>query len=198
MLCVVTLALEDVLAEAGLRVDPGEFLNLVADAARRLVPPHPDPAQFFTADQRTALTEAGLDLSPAREDEADDRAPSVAAQAVLAESSLTVSGAAERLGVDPSRVRHRLAARRLSGWKGQQGWRLPAWQFTGDGVLPGLAQVLAEAGDGQPPLVLAAFMTTPQDDLLIGDERVSPRQWLLAGGDPRPVAALAGTLGTAF
>lgn len=198
MVCAVTVALEDVLAKAGLRIDPGDFLTLVEDAARRLTPPNPDPAHFFTPGQREALAGAGLDLSPHREDEPDHRAPSVAAHAVLAESALSVSGAAERLGIDPSRIRHRLAAHRLSGWKEQGGWRLPAWQFTADGVLPGLAQVLAEVGEHQPALVLAAFMTSPQDDLQVGEDPVTPRQWLLAGGDPRPVAALAATLGTAF
>jgi hypothetical protein len=194
----VTLALEDVLAKAGLRIDAEDFLTLVQDAARRLVPPNPDPAQFFTPPQRQALGEVGLDLSPHHEDEPDYRARSVAARAVLAESALTVAAAANLLGIDPSRVRHRLAGRRLTGWKDQGGWRLPAWQFTEDGVLPGLDVVLAAVPEDEPALVVAAFMTSPQDDLVIAGDPGTPRQWLLAGGDPRPVAALAGTLGTAF
>lgn len=194
----VTVALEDVLAKAGLRIDAADFLTLVEDAARLLTPPNPEPAHFFTPDQRAALGQAGLDLSPFREDESDYRARSVAAQAVLAESALTVSGAANLLNIDPSRVRHRLGARRLTGWKDQGGWRLPAWQFTEDGVLPSLETVLAAVPGDEPALVVAAFMSTKQDDLVIAGEPVTPRQWLLAGGDPRPVAALAGTLGTAF
>lgn len=194
----MTLALEDVLAKAGLRIDAADFLTLVEDAARRLVPPNPEPAHFFTAAQRQALGEVGLDLSPHHEDEPDYRARSVAARAVLAESALTVTAAASLLGIDPSRVRHRLAARRLTGWKDQGGWRLPAWQFTEDGVLPGLDAVLAAVPEDEPALVVAAFMTSPQDDLVLAGEPGSPRQWLLAGGDPLPVAALASTLGTAF
>jgi hypothetical protein len=194
----VTVALEDVLAKAGLRIAAAEFLTLVEDAARQLVPPNPDPAHFFTADQREALGEAGLDLSPHLDDEPDYRARSVAAQTVLAESSLTVSAAATLLGIDPSRVRHRLGARRLAGWKDQGGWRLPAWQFTEDGVLPSLEAVLTAVPEDEPALVVAAFMTTKQDDLVLAGEAVTPRQWLLARGDPRPVAALARTLGTAF
>lgn len=194
----MTVALEDVLAKAGLRIAPAEFLTLVEDAARRLVPPNPEPAHFFTATQREALGEVGLDLSPYQDDEPDYRAHSVAAKAVLAESALTVSGAATLLRIDPSRVRHRLGARRLAGWKDQNGWRLPAWQFTEDGVLPSLEVVLAAVPEGEPALVVAAFMTTKQDDLVIAGEAVTPRQWLLAGGDPGPVVALARTLGTAF
>ncbi|WP_236796890.1 DNA-binding protein [Amycolatopsis sp. GM8] len=194
----MTVALEDVLAKAGLRIDAADFLTLVEDAARRLVPPNPEPAHFFTASQRQALAEVGLDLSPHHEDEPDYRARSVAAQAVLAESALSVADAARLLHIDPSRVRHRLGARRLAGWKAQSGWRLPAWQFTAGGVLPNLDAVLAAVPVDEPALAVAAFMTSRQDDLVIAGDAVTPRQWLLAGGDPRPVAALASTLGTAF
>ncbi|PPK66835.1 DNA-binding protein [Actinokineospora auranticolor] len=192
----MTVALEHVLAKAGLRVDPTEFLELVEEAARRLSPANPDPADYFSADQREALTDVGLDLTPRRPDEVDSRARAVAAQAVLRDSALTVAAAAEAVGVDTSRIRHRLAAGRLAGWKDRGGWRLPAWQFAPSGVLPGLEAVLAAVPDDQPPLVVAAFMTTPQPDLRIDEEPATPRQWLLAGGSPTRVAALASALGT--
>jgi hypothetical protein len=192
----MSIPLENVLARAGLRVSPGQFLNLVEDAARQLSPPNPNPADYFTPDQRAALTEVGLDLRPRRSDEVDSRARTVAAQAVLRDSALSVTDAAAMLGVDTSRIRHRLAAGRLIGWKDRGGWRLPAWQFTGSGVLPGLETVLAAIPDDQPPLVVAAFMTTPQVDLPISGRPATPRQWLLAGGDPERVAQLALVLGT--
>ncbi|HVV19393.1 MAG TPA: DNA-binding protein [Pseudonocardiaceae bacterium] len=192
----MTVALETVLAKAGLRVDPDEFLSLVEDAARRLTPPHPDPAGYFTADQRDALRDVGLDLSPLRDDETDGRARAVAEQAVLHDSALTVTEAARTIGVDNSRIRHRLLARRLMGWKDRGGWRLPAWQFTENGVLPGLEQVLASLPADQPPLVVAAFMTTPQEDLMARSRAITPCEWLQAGGDPQRVARLAAMLGT--
>lgn len=192
----MTLALEAVLAKAGLRVDPDQFLSLVEDAARRFTPPHPDPGGYFTADQREALRDVGLDLSPLRDDEPDARARAVAEQAVLHESALTVSEAAKTIGVDTSRVRHRLLSGRLMGWKDKGGWRLPAWQFTEHGVLPGLEQVLAALPADQPALVVAAFMTTPQDDLLARSRPISPSEWLSSGGDPQRVARLAAMLGT--
>ena len=116
--------------------------------------------------------------------------------AVLRDSALSVADAAGVVGVDASRIRHRLAAGRLCGWKDRGGWRLPAWQFTKAGVLPGLEAVLAAVPDDQPALVVAAFMTTPQPDLALDNAPATPRQWLLAGGDPTTVAALASTLGT--
>lgn len=193
---MTTVALEDVLAKVGLRVSAGQFLTLVEDAARRLSPPNPDPGHYFSPDQRTALGEVGLDLSPRTGNEVDARAKTVVAQAVLRDSALTVADAAATLDVDTSRVRHRLAAGRLAGWKDRGGWRLPAWQFTSGGVLPGLERVLAALPGDQPPLVVAAFMTTPQEDLRLAGEPATPRQWLLAGGDPGPVVELGGVLGS--
>ncbi|WP_410599192.1 DNA-binding protein [Amycolatopsis sp. lyj-90] len=193
----MSIALENVLAKAGLKVDANEFLNLVEDAARRLSPPNPDPSHYFSADQRAALTDVGLDISPRSEDEPDFRARTVAAHAVLADSALSVLEAAKALGVDDSRIRHRLKEGRLTGWK-DQGWRLPAWQFTGSGVLPGLEVVLRAVPEDQPALVVAAFMSTPQSDLVINEHPATPRQWLLSGGDPEHVARLVATLGSPF
>ncbi|WP_409495556.1 DNA-binding protein [Amycolatopsis sp. cmx-11-12] len=193
----MSIALENVLAKAGLKVDANEFLTLVEDAARRLSPPNPDPSHYFSADQRAALTDVGLDISPRSEDEPDFRARTVAAHAVLADSALSVLEAAKALGVDDSRIRHRLKEGRLTGWK-DQGWRLPAWQFTGSGVLPGLEIVLRAVPEDQPALVVAAFMSTPQTDLVINEHPATPRQWLLSGGDPEHVAKLVATLGSPF
>jgi hypothetical protein len=192
----MTVALERVLAKAGLRVDPNQFLSLVEDAARRLTLPHPEPAGYFTADQRETLLDIGLDLSPLRPDETDGRARVVAQQAVLHDSALTVNEAARTIGVDPSRVRHRLLAHRLMGWKDRGGWRLPAWQFTEQGVLPGLEQVIEALPTDQPALVIAAFMTTPQEDLTARSRSISPCEWLQSGGDPQRVVRLATMLGT--
>lgn len=193
----MSLALENVLAKAGLKVDANEFLTLVEDAARRLSPPNPDPSHYFSPDQREALTDVGLDLTPRNESEPDFRARTVAAHAVLADSALTVTEAAKALGVDDSRIRHRLKEGRLTGWK-DQGWRLPSWQFAGSGVLPGLETVLRALPEDQPALVVAAFMSTPQTDLVINEHPATPRQWLLSGGDPDHVARLIAMLGSPF
>ncbi|MCI2421805.1 DNA-binding protein [Saccharopolyspora sp. K220] len=192
----MSAALETVLARAGLKVTANEFLNLVEDAAKKLTSPQVDPAAHFTEAERAALAEAGLDLTPLSDAEVDPRARTVAEQAVLRDTALSVNQAAERVGVDSSRIRHRVSERRLIGWKDRGGWRLPAWQFTETDVLPGLDTVLALMPIDQPALVLANFMTTPQEDLELGDRPASPREWLLAGGDPQRVAELAATIGT--
>ncbi|SFD81117.1 hypothetical protein SAMN04487819_103295 [Actinopolyspora alba] len=192
----MTVALETVLARAGLKVTAHEFLVLVEDAAKRLTPPQADPSAHFDESERAALIETGLDLSPLAEQETDPRARAVAEQTVLRDTALSVGQAAEIVGVDSSRIRHRVASRRLIGWKDRGGWRLPAWQFTEDDVLPGLETVLAAMPGDQPALVLANFMTTPQQDLDLGDRPVSPRDWLMAYGNPQRVAELAAVIGT--
>lgn len=186
--------LQSALTRAGLRVEADEFVSLVEDASRRLAPIDPRPADYFSGDQQAALKSVGLDLSPLRSGERDVRARTVALQAVLRDTALTVAGAADRIGVDASRIRHRLAEAQLAGWKDRGGWRLPVWQFTDDDVLPGLTTVLAAIPADQPTLVVAAFMTTPQAAL--GDPPVTPRDWLLAGGSPARVASLMSVLGT--
>lgn len=186
--------LRSALTRAGLRVEADEFVSLVEDASRRLAPVDPRPADYFSPSQRNTLESVGLDLSPLRAGERDVRARTVALQAVLRDTALTVAGAAERVGVDASRIRHRLSAGQLVGWKDHGGWRLPVWQFTDDDVLPGLGTVLADVPEDQPALVVAAFMTTPQTAL--GDPPVTPRDWLLAGGSPARVASLMSVLGT--
>jgi hypothetical protein len=192
----MSVALETVLARAGLKVTAHEFLSLVEDAAKRLTPPQVDPAAHFTESERMALADVGLDLTPRGDDEGDPRARTVAEQAVLRDTALSVNQAAERVGVDSSRIRHRIGSGRLIGWKDRGGWRLPVWQFTDTDVLPGLEIVLASMPSDQPALVLANFMTTPQEDLELGDRPVTPREWLMAGGSARRVADLASTIGT--
>ncbi len=192
----MSVALEAVLARAGLQVTATEFLSLVEDAAKRLTPRQEDPSERFTDAECAALSEVGLDLARSSEDEGDPRARTIAEHTVLRDTALSVAQAAERIGVDSSRIRHRILADQLIGWKARGGWRLPAWQFTDHDVLPGLETVLAAMPDDQPALVLANFMTTPQEDLLIGHRPTSPRQWLLAGGDAARAAQLAAAIGT--
>lgn len=192
----MTVALETVLARAGLRVTANEFLSLVENAAKRLTAPSAEPAAHFTEAERLALSSTGLDLTPLDSDEFDPRARTVAEQAVLRDTALSVNQAADRLGIDSSRIRHRVSSRHLVGWKDRGGWRLPAWQFTDTDVLPGLETVLAAMPFDQPALVLANFMTTRQEDLDLDDRPVSPREWLLAGGSAHRVAELAAVIGT--
>lgn len=103
--------------------------------------------------------------------------------AVEARESLTVEQAAKRLVVDGSRVRHRVRDRALYGFKIGGRLRLPTWQFNRQDAIPGLRAVLAALPTDTHPLEVAGLMTTPDPDLVVADELVSPREWLIGGGD---------------
>lgn len=116
------------------------------------------------------------------------------ANAVL--TSLSVEEAATLLGISPSRVRHRVSEHSLYGFKTGNRLRLPAWQFDGDGPLPGMRTVLASLPDELHPLEIAGFMDNPAGGLDVADRSLSPRAWLISAGDPAVVAGLARQLGT--
>ncbi len=181
------------LARIGLDLEPKAFQQLVADAVRTM--PHAGPAgdalHDLTADEVATLEGGGFDLSPERAEDRDDvpLARGAAEYAALLATALTPAQAARRLGIDVSRVRHRLAARTLYGIKAAEGWRLPAFQFDPlSGVLPGLGVVLASLDPGWHPVSVQRWFLGPDPDLAIDGRSVSPRDWLLQGGDPKTLA----------
>lgn len=87
--------------------------------------------------------------------------------------ALTRDEAAERLGISPQAVSKRRAARSLVALRRGREWRLPAWQFHEDGVLPGL-HLLIVAYPGTP-LALTMWATTPNADL----DGLTPAQAML-------------------
>ena len=111
-------------------------------------------------------------------------------------AALSRSQVAALLGVDVTRVSHQTTAGDLFSYRGGRSRPVyPDWQFTGGAVLPHLRDVLAVLPAGSHPVPVRAFMTSPDDALTLGGRPVSPRDWLVGGGDPGPVIGLAATLG---
>lgn len=67
---------------------------------------------------------------------------------------------------------------------------LPGWQFTESGTIPHLQSVL-NCMAPLSPLAFSRFMLTPHQDLEHQDRRISPREWLVRGYEPKPVLDLA-------
>lgn len=110
--------------------------------------------------------------------------------------SLSATEAARRLGVDPSRVRHRQAKGLLYGVLIGGRRRYPEWQFvpgSGD-PLPKLGQVIKAFPEDWQLATVESFMTTPKSALRApGDrngERLTPVEWLLNGGDPEAIVGI--------
>ena len=190
-----TAALERI----GALVDPVDFDRLVAEALEQVVPARPllDPRRELSASEIAVLEQGGFELEPLSLDNAHPLIRSAAAYAALIGSSLSVAQTAARLHVEGSRVRQRLGERTLYGIKMRSGWRLPLFQFTDEGTVPGIEVVLPRLDPTLHPLSVVGWFTTPNPDLTYGDdeEPVSALSWLMAGRSARTVSELASDVG---
>lgn len=181
------------LREVGDRIGTGteDLLTALTALARRTPAEAGEPATSLSEQEERVLREAGSLLEPMPILERRASAATTVAALDLLADALTVKQAAGRLGVTDGRVRQRLSARTLLGVDSTGGWKLPAFQFTEDGELRGLDQVLPALPDDVHPLVVRYFLTTPSTELPVNDQTMSPRAWLLSGGDVARVVALA-------
>jgi hypothetical protein len=172
----------------GLRVEPSELDAAVLEAvsARRAVL-YPFGDTGLPTAESAVLERGGFDLEQ-RDYGVDDPALKTAVEhAAILSSGLTTAQAARRLGVSEARVRQRLGQRTLYGIQGRRGWVVPSFQFGSDTELPGWDRVVPHLPESLSPVELLSWLTLANVDL--GGK--SPRDWLLAGQDPAPVAALA-------
>jgi hypothetical protein len=148
-----------------------------------------------------ALREVGFDVDE-RGDELAVRANATAeetieAYATLIRAALPIAKAAARLNVHESTVHRHLGERSLHGLRADDGrWVIPAWQFDGDRLLPGLATVVRASASDLHPLSFECFMVTSHCDLV--DEETGlelcPRDWLRSKRSAQAVAALVSDL----
>ena len=110
----------------------------------------------------------------------------VTAAVVAKLSSFTTSESGRFVGKDSSTITRWYRDGRLTGFKDARGGlRLPSWQFTERGLLPGMSEIVAHQGS-LSLVSFAAIMTTPAESL----DGVAPVDWLDAGGDVQPVVAI--------
>ena len=182
------MTLMEVLAPFGVGED-----DFVEELSRELQAAPDTSATRLTAAEESLLREHGGITVPTGDANSVRRAVLRASSSNLADEtreSLTVEQAAKLLLVDGSRVRHRVRDRALYGFKIGGGLRLPTWQFTHHDAIPGLLAVLAVLPADVHPLEVAGLMTTPDPDLAVADEPMSPRDWLVGGGDVSVVVAV--------
>jgi hypothetical protein len=149
--------------QAAYLIETGEFTHESLDSSRAAI------ARGELAEQERRTRQEGID------------------------ASLTTEAVAIRLGVDFADVETRRARGDLFAFVADGETRYPTWQFTDDPqkpVLPGIAQLLPALPDDWHPAGILAFMTTAKSSLRMGDEQVTPQQWLLRGGDPRTLTGI--------
>ena len=180
----ITIAPDDLLAVLEDQLD-------VADVPAR-------SSHQFSLGEEAALVGAGVNLAgPPDLGAFADRLTVGRLLATYAQSG-TVNEAAMRLHRTPGRLRQRISDRTVYAFRAPGGeWRIPHWQFTENGLVPGLESVMRHLPSGLHPLSVRGFMLTPNPDLVVENEPVSPLAWLATGGDPEMVAALAADLPSA-
>lgn len=96
------------------------------------------------------------------------------------------------LGWDEEAVRRAAEERRLYGVAISGRLRFPSWQFSlpdKDKLLPGLSELVAVAAPRWNWQSMTAFMSTPQEDLVI-EGRQNPAEWLRRGGSVEDVRSI--------
>jgi len=128
----------------------------------------------------------------------EDLANILVRMAVLdASTSFAVEETARALDEAPETLSQLLATKHLYGYDSGHGMMLPGWQFVlDDGNMPvrvissNLHRVVEAIPVGTPPALVRGIMTLEDPSLPARTgEPVSPREWLLLGGSPFPVAA---------
>jgi hypothetical protein len=181
---------------AGIARRIAEIELIASELAAIALSPTSPPVALTDAEERM-LRDGGLSPAPVGAREALGLHRTTAEYARLLHDSYTVERAARRLGVNASRIRQRLMGgrRTLLGIKVGKSWRIPAFQFQGRRLVPGIDRVVARLSPDLHPVAVHRWFTSPTPDLTHGDDTpVSPLDWLRAGYPPEAAARLAADL----
>ena len=175
--------------------DENAVLEAAAAFIMRHPPLHPLATNALSMEEQEVLRTGGA--TTAVREKSDYLSGNIATIAgefgQMAAGSLSLADTAEYLGVTPSRIRQRIAARSLYVINGPNGRVCPRFQFIDGSSLRGLDQVLPTIRNDAHPVIVQRFFFTISPDLEaeILDCDLSPRDWLLAGHDPQAVVLLA-------
>ncbi len=166
------------------------------DLLERTVPPgRPTEAgSDLSAAEAAVLADGSVGLTVSAETTARALGRTAIRWANLLMNSVGAAEAARMIGVQESRVRQRLANRTLYGFKHEDTWRVPRFQFYDNRLVPGVAAVFPHLSDTITPVAVETWFTIPTMELVLEDQPMSPRDWLVAGSDPAVVGRLAAFL----
>lgn len=164
--------------------DPATILDYIAEKLEAEAPAH--GATLPESERRYIEQFGGLRSRSAAEAAFGDL---VARQAGIDATRFeSTKGVASLLRIDESRVRHRRGAGDLIAYRMGRDLKYPLWQLVAgpDGFvpLPGLRRLASALPPNMHPAEIAGRMSTPQAELRINGQSVSPRDWLIAGGEP--------------
>ncbi|MEA3276662.1 MAG: hypothetical protein U9Q81_15480 [Pseudomonadota bacterium] len=196
--------LQSVLQAHGITASPRQLAEYLVESVEAMEEGALIPAaQELSESELEVLRSGGFDVDAGPSPRDDPIARASAAYSALMETALTIKAVATALGRNESRVRQRLLQRSLYGIRRRRNWLLPLFQFqvedrkgtrTVQGVVPAIEQVFPALSPELHPVSVWRWFTSPSTELVddtAPDKGISPRDWLLAGRDPKPVADLA-------
>mgnify|MGYP000051836510 CR=1 FL=1 len=171
----------------GLAVAAPEKLNkelaLAIDQMHRSL--YGESATELTAAEASVLQAGGFDLKESANN--DPLAETATVFAALLNTGLTVKEAAKRLGVQDTRIRQMLTERTLYGFHINHRWQIPAFQFADNALVPNIGRVNAALDPDLHPVAVYQWYVTPEVDLEMDGQPLSPLEWLKAGYPVAPV-----------
>jgi hypothetical protein len=175
----------------GLAVAAPEKLNkalaLAIDQMHRSL--YGESATELPAAEASVLQAGGFDLNESTDK--DPLAETATVFAALLTTGLSAKGAAERLGVQDTRIRQMLTERTLYGFHINHRWQIPEFQFAGNALVPNIGKVNAVLDPDLHPVAVYQWYITPNVDLEMDDQPLSPLAWLKAGYPVEPVVQSA-------
>lgn len=152
--------------------------------------PTGDPSSLLTDDQEAVLREAGsfVDEMPPFMARASTATAMQGLSVVV--SSLTTAQVATMLELTAGRIRQRATDRTLLSLRVASTLRFPLFQFPDRAEVPGWERVAPSFPANAHPVAIATFMDQRSDELIVGEQAVTPMEWLGGGGDPQAVVRL--------
>ncbi len=189
------VSLKALIKSRSVEVEPNELLFSLFFALVELPEAQQaDPRRSLTPGELKTITRGGFDTTSREQKGLNPLARGVLEFSSLIAQSLTVPAAAKRLDVNDSRIRQRLTKRTLYGFKIGREWKLPQFQFTDDGEIPGIAKVISVLPTDLHPVEVSKWFHAPNLDLYSDkktEQPMTPLDWLRSGYDPKQVAELA-------
>ena len=174
------------LSARGLDVAPATLEAALVEALSLRKPYlYPKRSGLSPAEQEV-LRSGGADLEKHDFGTEDPVLQATVEHAEIVLGSMSTVETAALLGITRERVWQRVKNGSLFGIQTATGWRLPAFQFTATGELPGWGEVAKALPEDLSPVELKAWLETPHPDL----GGASPQAWLLAGGAPKVLLPL--------
>lgn len=177
----------------GLNVRSPESLNrALQDAIAMQKPTLPErPSEIMSEAEQQAFREIGIDVDDAGRG-ADPVTWGILEMAAIIESSLTAQETAKLLGVHRSLISQRLAEREIFSFRIDKRVVIPAFQFQGGALVPGITQVNRALPRTRHPLSVIKWFQTPQPELETeGSGPLTPLEWLDRGRDSSALCELA-------